>query len=233
MLAMYEHMGYRRYCPGYDDADYGFKYPILMLLGDRAWFETVGSPFARFVPDGVDDGRRGPGTWFDANYPDHIDPPTARFLGDEAFADLLTDRASGWDPAPGLGSLRRLRPRRRARPAPSVHHRSGGRRRPCGAPGRGRRHGVRAPHRHGRRGGREPTGGRTIGVLGPGDLFGEGAYLADDGRRGTASVIAATPTELLVLPGDAIARATARDAGGARAFVDTLARTWADRRPAT
>jgi hypothetical protein len=56
MLPLYEHLGFRRYTRGYNDTAYGYKIPILMLMGDRQQFRRVRSPLARRA-DEVPDGR--------------------------------------------------------------------------------------------------------------------------------------------------------------------------------
>ncbi|MGZ5153090.1 MAG: N-acyl amino acid synthase FeeM domain-containing protein, partial [Burkholderiales bacterium] len=38
MLEFYEHMGYRRFTRAYNDTFFGFKLPILMLIGDKELF---------------------------------------------------------------------------------------------------------------------------------------------------------------------------------------------------
>ena len=54
-LPFYQHLGFRSYEAGFNDPAYGFKLPLVMLLGDREGFEAQGTPLGRVVSDYPDD----------------------------------------------------------------------------------------------------------------------------------------------------------------------------------
>jgi len=93
LLPFYEHLGYRRYTEGYNDTAYGFKVPILMLMGDQEYFEKVRSPLRRLANEAPDNARGR--NWFTSNYPDYLNLESAAFLEDDVFFDLLSERVSG------------------------------------------------------------------------------------------------------------------------------------------
>jgi GNAT superfamily N-acetyltransferase len=66
LLPFYEHLGYRRYCSGYQDPSYGYKFPLLMLMGDLQRLETVRSPLRRLARLYADDWQIR--QWFDNSY---------------------------------------------------------------------------------------------------------------------------------------------------------------------
>ncbi|HKQ30632.1 MAG TPA: GNAT family N-acyltransferase [Burkholderiales bacterium] len=70
LLAFYEHLGYRRYCDGYNDKAFGYKLPLLMLTGDQRFFDEVCSPLARLAREWPDDAVAR--TWFADRFPAYV-----------------------------------------------------------------------------------------------------------------------------------------------------------------
>ncbi len=54
-LPFYEHLGFRSYEAGFNDPAYGFKLPLVMLVGDREGFAARRSPLARVAAAHPDD----------------------------------------------------------------------------------------------------------------------------------------------------------------------------------
>ncbi len=92
LLPFYEHLGYRRYTAAFNDTAYGFKVPILMLLGDRKRFEQVRTPLARIATEYPDDAEAR--AWFERTYPGYLKAETATLLEEGAFMDLLANRVA-------------------------------------------------------------------------------------------------------------------------------------------
>jgi len=105
MLEFYEHMGYRRYTRAYNDTFFGFKLPIVMLIGDQQLFKRVQSPLGRLAAAYADDVEAR--EWFARTYPDYLAAETASLLSECAFLDLLTERVSS-DPLHAVALLRGL-----------------------------------------------------------------------------------------------------------------------------
>ena len=216
LLPLYEHMGYRRYAPPFEDPAYGFKVPILMLMGDRELLERVRSPLARVAcryprdPEVVD--------WFGRTYPRARPTQSAAMLGPGAFLDLLASRIGG-DPLDALDLLdgldRRQAERLLAR-ATLVQVGVGQTLIREGEPGDAVYALTPGSHRGPAR------RGRGSGSVGAGGTVGESGFAT--GRR-TASVRASTPCEAVVIPGDALRSFLEREPDGARRVRANLERT--------
>ncbi|HET8700274.1 MAG TPA: cyclic nucleotide-binding domain-containing protein [Nitrococcus sp.] len=200
LLPFYKHLGYRRYTRAYNDTNYGYKLPILMLTRDHAWFTRVKSPLARVVmryPDDTDARE-----WFAATHPAFTGMQSAAFLSEGAFYDLLQERV-GNDPLHSLSLLSGLD---RKEVAAFLEHSTL----------------IKAEKndRIIRQGQRDETvyvllsgiaevlkdehPDRPIRVLGAGDCFGEIGYLTNVAR--TANVVACAPCEVLVLSSEFLQR---------------------------
>jgi len=105
LLPFYEHMGYRRYTRGYNDTAYGFKTPIVMLIGDRQWFDRVRSPIARLAHQAPDDEAAR--DWFSQTYPEYAELKSAAFNNEDLFFDMLTERVAS-DPLHKVALLQGL-----------------------------------------------------------------------------------------------------------------------------
>lgn len=68
MLPFYNRLGYRIYTKAYHDLSYGYKFPIVMLIGDNEWLEKVQSPlrYLDIKPSGESK------EWFELSYPEHL-----------------------------------------------------------------------------------------------------------------------------------------------------------------
>lgn len=193
LLPFYEHLGFRRYERAFNDTSYGFKVPIVMLLGDRERLERVRSPLARVGRDGADDAEAR--AWFDRNYPHAASYDSAQLLPEGVFLELLGERIAN-DPLHTVGLLHGL------------------------DKGEAERFLARATVveaqpgdyivRQGELGDtlfvvlsgacevmRDETPDRALSFLGAGDPFGEIGFLTESLR--TANVIARTPCEVVVL----------------------------------
>lgn len=195
LLPLYEQMGYRRYTSGYNDSANGFKLPVLMLLRDRDYLGRCRSPFRQLVDESADDAEAR--SWFAANYPLYVTPPTASFMEDDTFLEFVADRVAG-DPAHHMSLLRGLEPAEQQKflnSATTVR--------------------VNPNDRIIRKGDRDatvyailsgiaevanPDGGPPLAVFGSGDTVGEIGFLGDVPR--TADVYARTHGEVLVLTSD-------------------------------
>jgi CRP-like cAMP-binding protein len=195
MLEFYERMGYRRYTRAYNDTWLGFKMPIVMLTGDRALFDRVGSPLARIAASHGDDVEAR--EWFARTYPGYLDLETASLLPEGSFFDLLAQCVAS-DPLHAVALLRELSREEADRflsRATLVEAQEGD---------------VVV-----RQGDREDTvyvllsgivevvldgnEAKPLRALGAGDVFGEIGFLT--GTRRTASVIARAPSDIVVLSG--------------------------------
>lgn len=223
MLPFYESMGYRRYVAPYNDTAYGFKLPILMLVGDRAHFATVRSPLARTAAAHPDDAQAR--EWFAATYPEWVQPTSAALMPMGSFFDLLIERVAS-DPLHAVElfwGLSRDAVERFLASATIV----------AAAPGdrivcEGERDdtvyvllkGLAEVTRDG-------MGPQAITALGEGDIFGEIGFLTTTPRA--ASVIARTPCEVLVLSGRQLQRFLEGDPAVAARVLFNLCRILAGR----
>ncbi len=195
MLPFYEGMGYRRYAAPYNDTAYGFKLPILMLVGDRRHLAAVRSPLARLAEAYSDDGQAR--DWFAATYPEWVLPTSAAFMDAGSFFDLLVERVAS-DPLHAVALFQGLSREAVERFLASATIVSA-------SPGdRVVREGERDDTVYVLLKGlaeilRAESGEHPINALGAGDLFGEIGFLTATPR--TASVVARTPCEVLVLSG--------------------------------
>jgi N-acyl-L-homoserine lactone synthetase len=193
LLPFYEGMGYRRYVAPYNDTAYGFKLPILMLVGDREHFAAVRSPLARLADKAGDDAQAR--AWFAATYPQWVQPSSAALMEPASFFDLLAERVAS-DPLHAVSLFQGLAREAVERFLASATVIS------ASAGDRIVREGERDDTVYVILKGlaeivREP-GERPIRMLGAGDLFGEVGFLTATPR--TASVVARTACEVLVLP---------------------------------
>jgi CRP-like cAMP-binding protein len=195
LLPFYEQMGYRRYTAGYNDTEYGFKLPIMMVLRDRDYLKTARSPLLRLVDESADDPEAR--DWFTRNYPLYVAPPTASFMAEERFLEFLADRIAG-DPAHHMVLLKGMSPDEQQRflsSATTLRINPGDR-----VVRRGERDNTLFAVMSGIAEVVNPADGPPLAVFGPGDTFGEIGFLAGIPR--TADVIARTHGEILVLSGE-------------------------------
>lgn len=223
LLPFYEHMGYRRYTRAFNDSTFGYKLPILMLVGDRQALSRTGSPLARLAERAVDDAEAR--EWFDATYPEFSQPPTAPLLPENQFLDLLQDRV-GEDPVHALSLLRGLEQEeadRFLKEATLVRFKAGD---------QVVREGEHDATLYVLLSGlaeviQSERPDRPLRVLGAGDSFGEIGFLADVER--TASVVTRTDGELLVLSSDFLHRFLRKEPETAAKVLLNLARMLAGR----
>jgi CRP-like cAMP-binding protein/predicted GNAT family N-acyltransferase len=195
LLPFYEHLGYRRYTRAYNDSGYGFKVPILMLMGDRARFDLVRSPLARPAARHPDDAEAR--EWFEATYRARRWFGSFSTRGQTAFLDLLRSRVA-LEPLHQVALLRGLEAQEAEgflAAATTVEAAPGDRIIRQGEPGDALfvlLSGV-AEVIH------EEEPDEPVAILGAGDCFGEMALLTSEPR--SATVVARAPCDLLVLSG--------------------------------
>jgi hypothetical protein len=105
LLSLYEHLGYRRYASPFNDPAFGYKLPILMVMGDLEGFERYHSPLARVARELPVDAEAV--TWFRQTHGGSYAPSSAALLPEGMFLDLLAERV-GQDPVHHLSLLRGL-----------------------------------------------------------------------------------------------------------------------------
>ena len=223
MLPLYEHLGYRRYGAAFNDPHFGYKLPILMLLGDVEGLAAVRSPLGRvalrYPPD--PDAR----SWFERHHGAYLQPASASLLPEGLFLDLLAERV-GEDPVHHLALLRGLSDDEASRflaEAVIIQVRPGD---------RVIRQGDRADTLYVMLDGLAEVclqGRETqpINVVAAGDTFGEIGLVA--GLPRTASVIARAPSEILVLSADFLTRLQGAEPLIAAKVAGNLARSLAVR----
>lgn len=220
LVPFYEHMGFRRYGRTFNDAAYGFKIPILMLIGDRTRFEEVKSPLARWAKGHPQDDEAR--AWFERAYPEALAPASAAMLPEGEFLDLLASRLAG-DPIHALGLLHGLDREEADRflaRATLVKAEAGDRilrQDEAGETAFVLVSGVAEVVK----------GGCSLRLLGPGDPFGELALLR--GGRRSADIVARTPCEAVVLSPGALTEFTERDPVLAAKVLLNLSRILAER----
>lgn len=221
MLPFYESMGYRRYTPAYDDTIYGFKLPIVMLMGDQTHFVAIRSPFHRVAEAYPEDVEVQ--DWFARTYPEWLHPTTATMMPQSQFFDLLVERVSS-DPLHALELFRGLERRDVERLLASATI-------VTAEPGRTivREGDIDDTVYLLLSGLAEVTrgDGAAVAVLGGGDLFGEIGFLTATPR--TASVVARAQCEVLVLSGRFLDSFMTREPGIAARVALNLARILAGR----
>ncbi len=223
MLTFYESMGYRRYAAPFNDTAFGFKLPIVMLVGDLANFAAVRSPLLRLAEAHPDDAEAR--AWFAATYPDALAPSSATQMSAEAFFDLLIDRVAS-DPLHAVALFHGLgREDVQGFLASATIVKAG------------------TGDRIVREGDRDDTvyvllkglaevvrggpPGQVVAALGGGDIFGEIGFLTATPR--TASVVARTPCEVLVLSGRFLQQFLERQPAVAARILFNLSRILAGR----
>ncbi len=205
LLPFYEHLGFRRYTRGYNDTAFGYKIPILMLVGDREYFRRNRSPLRRLVEKAPDDAaaRR----WFERTYPGYLDTQSAVFLPDDVFFDVLSGRVAS-DPLHSLALLRGLDREEAARFLGAATLLE------IGEGDLVIREGERDNTLYVLLSGVADVtvgdpGNPPVAVFGAGDTFGEIGFLTSVPR--TANVVARADCEVLVLSGDFMERFIARE----------------------
>lgn len=209
LLPFYEHLGFRRYTGAFEDPDYGFKFPILMIA-DLDYFRRARSPLARVAKRLGED--REACEWFAQTYPDRLVPPTAIFLPEGEFFNLLRARL-GTDPTRHIRLLRGLERREFEAlfsRATLVNAKSG-----CRIVRRGDPSDTLFLLLSGLA---ETTcddiSGAPVRRFRPGDFVGGTAFFSGDERRFT-DVLVREPCEVVVLPGDSLRRFIANEPAAA------------------
>ena len=182
LVGYYEQMGFRRYTDNFNDA-LGYRIPMVLVLLDHGHLQAVRSPLASRVP-AEDPGAWG--AWFGARFPGFVFPANARLVATDAFYDLLNLKLRD-DPRTTIPLLRGLDQEEAAqvlRAGTILGCAEGDRLLREGEQG-GEIYlnlsaliGVRHPDREG-----------WLGLMGPGELIGEMAFLMSSRRTADVSVI--------------------------------------------
>lgn len=203
LVEFYEQLGYRRYADGFMDEDAGYHVPMVFMCEDIEHMRAVRSPFWR-------DARKlsadASGTeWFLQEFPEHAVHVNKRLVDTDGFWGLMEDRLHV-DPRKGIGLLQGLDEEQARRFLDS------GTVLPCKAgeviirpgdignemfvvlDGVAEVWGVDSDARR-----------HSLAVVGPGQVFGEIAFVAKTPR--TAEVLAKTDMDLLILTQSFLKRA--------------------------
>lgn len=195
LLPFYEHLGYRRFAWPFTDPDYGWKFPILMLVRDQKRMAAMGSPLRRVFAGLPDDAEAR--DWFEATYSHSLEERSERFRGRHEFRRLVESTLGSLADTPLLDGLAEEELHEVLATSTVVSARAGDeviRQEAAdttmylllsGSAG------VIAD-------------GVEVGSILPGQLIGEGAFTGN-GRR-SASVVATAQSQLLVLDGIRLAR---------------------------
>ena len=92
-LPFYQHLGFRSYERGFDDPAYGYKIPLLMLMGDRQEFVRRRTPLARAAAQYPDDAEAL--EWFLRTYTGANPATTGTQLGVGVMRGYLESRLGG------------------------------------------------------------------------------------------------------------------------------------------
>ena len=194
LLEFYEQLGYRRYTDGFMDEDVGYHVPLVSMIDDADYMKLVHSPFwrlARKLPS------NNAGTqWFEKRFPAHAAHVNKRLIDHEDFWNILEHDLHA-DPKKSIALLTNL-DEEEARQFLDT-----GTILPCKAGDL-----IIRPGDVGDEmfvvleGVAEVWGGddehpMSMGLLGPGQIFGEIAFVSKVPR--TAKVVANTDMQLLIL----------------------------------
>ena len=215
LLSFYEHLGFRRYMNAFEDPNYGFKFPILMIA-DLGFFRHARSPLARVAERFGED--RAACAWFARTYPDRLVPPTVTFLSAAEFFNLVAARL-GTDPGGHIRLLHGLERREVEKlfsKATLVKAEPGLRIVSLGYPSdalfillSGLAEATRAS-----------MWGAPVRRFRPGDFFGGTGFFSGDEWRFT-DVLVREPAEAVVLPGNSLLRfLTKGPAAAAKVFAN-------------
>ncbi len=87
LLEFYEQLGYRRYADGFVDTDVGYRVPMVFMTEDVDYMRLVHSPFlrlARKLPSSGADTQ-----WFESKFPGHAAHVNRRLVDAEGFWSML------------------------------------------------------------------------------------------------------------------------------------------------
>lgn len=200
-VAVFERLGYRGYGENYQDADLGFRVPMVLPTGDLEHMKAVNSPFLSLARSM--DHNRELVNWFRRAFADACQAGQPSAMDEEALWGYLT-RKLNQTPHHGIPLLMALEYREAAqflKLATVVRCAAG--------------ETIVAKGEMGNEmfvvldGAVEVRDGeRRIAAFGKGGIFGEMAYLNAEPR--TADVVALRPAEILVLTQDTMTRAMAK-----------------------
>jgi CRP-like cAMP-binding protein len=223
LIRFEERLGQRRYIPPFEDAAFGFKLRIMMVMGDREHLFRCRSPLAPLAESFPDDAEAR--AWFAATYPQWVRPPSAGFVPPRDFFDLLTEHI-GNDPIHAIGLFRGLSSEQTAQFLASSTIIT------AAAGERVLRENERDPTVFILLKGlaeviRDEAPGRVVATLGAGDVFGEIGFLTGSPR--SATVVARAPCEILTLSADFLRQFVTENATIAARVLFNLARILAAR----
>lgn len=92
-LPFYQHLGFRSYERGFDDPAYGYKLPLLMLMGDRSEFARRRTPLARAAAQYPEDLESR--QWFSETYAGPEPAMTRAQLGKSGVRRYLETKLGG------------------------------------------------------------------------------------------------------------------------------------------
>lgn len=90
MVQFYENMGFRRYKENYNDPDFGYLIPMILVMEDVEHLRTVSSPFAGIAAKGQIFSQTP--VWFKNNFPQLLGVTNERALPIEDFWKFLATK---------------------------------------------------------------------------------------------------------------------------------------------
>lgn len=94
LIEFYEHLGYRRYCDGFNDENTGYHIPLVFIADDIGHLKKVRSPFYRAARRSLDNYDESTKIWFEKSFPIHSEYINRRLIATDDFWILLQDRLS-------------------------------------------------------------------------------------------------------------------------------------------
>jgi predicted GNAT family N-acyltransferase len=194
LVGFYEQIGYRRYCDGFVDDSVGYRVPMVLLIEDITHLRNVRSPLHRLAKnyDNSDQSQK----WFKSQFPSHGSFINKRLISEDEFWTILTEKLQQLpiDSIPLLKGLNENKAKAFINSGTVLHFKKD---ETIIRPGDVGSEmfvildgvvEVIGKHKHLQ---------MSLAVIGPGQIFGEMAFLTEMPR--TAYVIANTDVEVLVL----------------------------------
>lgn len=90
LVCLYEQLGFRRYTKNFTDKETGYRIPLVLITEDIQHFKRVGSPFFRSARN--KNNNPGAKEWFAKRFPQVTDSANAKIINEEEFWSILTEK---------------------------------------------------------------------------------------------------------------------------------------------